>query len=157
MTSPVLWGSVSQYICNPIANNFGIFNVFVLFVSTITTANYQSNALGKEGKNKVIINNWKNNCYFGTESFKTQYKQNFAISSTSTTIPWKTKLTQIWTHILSYRISEQAQQEARNIQIWQEAECKNSCQSECSGSFSSCASMQRILTRIFICTHKGFW
>ena len=53
MTASVLLGSVSQCICNPIANNSGIINIFVLFVFTITTANYQPNALGKEGKNNL--------------------------------------------------------------------------------------------------------
>ena len=53
MTASVLWGSLSQYTCNPIANNSGIINVFVLFVFAITTTNYQSNALGKEGKNNL--------------------------------------------------------------------------------------------------------
>ena len=36
------------------------------------------------------------------------------------------------TQVSSYMISEQAQQEARNTQIWQEAESKNSHQYECS-------------------------
>ena len=45
MTASVLRCSVSQYICKPIVNNFADINV----VFTITTANYRSNALGKEG------------------------------------------------------------------------------------------------------------
>ena len=53
MTASVLLGSVSQYICNTIANSSANITVFVLFVFTITTANYQSNVLGKKGKNNL--------------------------------------------------------------------------------------------------------
>ena len=42
-----------------------------------------------------------------------QYKQNFAVSSTSTSIPWKAKFINGHIYFELHRISEQAQQEAK--------------------------------------------